>query len=105
MAAVRHLVLLSWAERTTPEQIEEVREVARGLASSIPGIRELEEGPSVSPEGMEGGNDWALSILFEDEAARDVYLTHPAHQVLADLLGARLDDITVFDIAVDAPLS
>ena len=56
-------------------------------------------GPSVSPEGLEGGFDWALVVRFRDAAARDAYLPHPAHQPVADHIGARSARVVVFDVA------
>ncbi|MFD1713280.1 Dabb family protein [Amnibacterium flavum] len=100
MTAIRHLVLVGWRGSASDEVRDEARVVARGLAGAIPGIAALEEGPSVSPEGLEAGYDWALSILFDNEAARDGYLVHPAHAVLADIIGEHRETIAVFDLAV-----
>jgi hypothetical protein len=100
MVGIRHLVLVGWAEGTPESIIEEARKVARGLKLAIDGIAELDEGPSVSPEGLEGPYDWALSILFKDEEARDAYLPHPAHRVLADLIGTHQSSLAVFDLEI-----
>ena len=101
MGAVHHVVLVQWKDATPPDVREAARDAARSFRGLIPGIVRLDEGPSVSPEGLEGGYEWGLLISFEDSAARDAYLPHPTHRVLADLIGAHSSRVVVFDL--DAP--
>lgn len=94
-----HVVLVRWAESTPVEHREAAREVARGLSERIPGIERLSEGPSVSPEGLEQGHDYALVITFSSAEARDVYLPHPAHEELVAYFGnGAIDGVTVYDL-------
>jgi hypothetical protein len=99
MSIVHHVVLVEWNAGTTDEALSAVRAAARACVTGIPGIVDLTEGPSVSPEGLERGHDWGLLIAFEDAAARDAYLPHPVHRVLADLIGANAANVVVFDLA------
>lgn len=99
MSAVLHVVLLQWAPDADDAAREAVRAGVRGLATAVPGIRSLEEGPSVSPEGLEQGNDYGFVVTFEDAAARDAYLPHPEHLVVADAIGRAAARVTVFDVA------
>lgn len=98
MSAVRHVVLVRWRPDADEAAREGVRAGVRGLATTVPGIRSLEEGPSVSPEGLEQGNDYGFVVTFEDAAARDAYLPHPEHLVVADAIGAAAAQVTVFDV-------
>jgi len=99
MSHVHHVVLVHWKDGTSSEALEAVADAARACVGAIPGIVDLTEGPSVSPEGLEQGYDWGLLIAFADAAARDAYLPHPVHRVLADLIGANAAGVVVFDLA------
>ena len=99
MPAVLHVVLVQWRPDSAPDGREAVRAAVRGMASRIPGIIALEEGPSVSPEGLERGNDYGFVVTFDDAAARDAYLPHAEHLAVADRIGAEAAQVTVFDVA------
>jgi Stress responsive A/B Barrel Domain len=96
---VMHVVLVQWRADLPDESREEARSAAREMVGRIPGLLALDEGPSVSPEGLEEGFDWGLVITFESPAARDGYLPHPVHRVLADRIGAGAERVVVFDVA------
>ncbi len=98
MPQVIHVVLVRWRDDLDDEARERARIAARDMVGRVPGIVRLDEGPSVSPEGLEQGFEWGLVVTFEDEAARDGYLPHPVHRVLGDQIGAGADKVVVFDI-------
>jgi hypothetical protein len=97
-AVILHLVLVGW--KTTADESIRTRahELAHGFVGVIPGVVAVEEGPSTSPEGLEDGHDWALVVTFDDGAAREGYLVHPDHVVLAELIRDNSDKVTVFDL-------
>jgi hypothetical protein len=97
MAAVIHVVLVRWRGDSDDGLRASVRAGVRGLAEAIPGVLAIEEGQSVSPEGLEQGNDYGFVVTFADAAARDAYLPHPAHVEVADLIGRAAERVTVFD--------
>jgi hypothetical protein len=99
VAEVIHVVLVRWGRDAADGAREGVRAGVRGLLAAIPGILAIEEGPSVSPEGLEQGNDYGFVVTFEDAAARDAYLPHPAHLEVADAIGRTAERVTVFDVA------
>jgi len=103
--AIVHVVLVEWLPVSTVKQRESARAQIRNLAIGIPGIISLVEGPSVSTENLEHGFEYGFVITFSDGVARDAYLPHPEHRVVADLLGALAARIVVYDIetAADAP--
>ncbi|MFC0678734.1 Dabb family protein [Lysobacter korlensis] len=98
MAEITHVVLVQWRADVPAEVKEQARASARGFVGVIPGTVSVVEGPSVSPEGLEQGFDYGLVIRFADAAARDGYLPHPVHRVLADLIGAHAERVVVYDI-------
>lgn len=95
--AIDHVVLVRWGPGTTPAAVEEIRAAVRTLPASVPGIESLSEGPSVSPEQLEGGFEYGIVIRFADEGARDAYLPHSAHVPVADALRRRAQHLVVFD--------
>lgn len=99
MKNIVHIVLAAWKEGTRQEDLDRLRATARGMATLIPGIVKIDEGPSVSPEGLEDGFHYGLAITFENAAARDGYLPHPDHQVLVEQIVAHCSRVVVFDVA------
>lgn len=95
---VTHVVLVQWNDQVDPAEIDWIRTYTQTLESSIPGIRSVVDGPSMSPENLEAGYDYGLVIVFADALSRDVYLTHPAHMPLAEALQRTSSRIAVFDI-------
>ena len=101
MTAVVHVVLVKWRDDVSASSREEIAREARAMADAIPGITALEEGPSVSPEGIEQGFEWGLVVTFESPEARDGYLPHPVHRAVGDRIGGGAEKIVVFDVSAD----
>lgn len=99
MAHVIHVVLVRWSGDADAGARDGVRAGVRGLETAVPGVLAIEEGPSVSPEGLEQGNDYGFVVTFADAAARDAYLPHPAHLEVAAAIGRAAERVTVFDLA------
>jgi hypothetical protein len=74
---------------------------AAALQVVLPGMRHIDSGRNVSPEGLGKGFDEGLIIDFDDARARDDYLVHPDHQKLGARIVAAVengpDGIFVFD--------
>ena len=100
LGTVVHIVLTQWRGDAPSESIAQMRELIRRFSAEIPGIVSVVEGPSVSPERLEGGFEWALVVTFESAAARDGYLDHPTHLPVAALIGECAEHVIVFDVSV-----
>lgn len=96
-SVLRHVVLFGFTETTTPEQVTEIVEAFKALPSQISEIRGFEWGTNNSPEGLNQGLTHAFTLTFHSEADREVYLPHPAHKAFGELLGGKLDKVTVVD--------
>lgn len=89
---VRHVVVFTWREGVTPEQVESVAAALRRLPEVIEQIRDYRLGPDL---GVNEGN--ADFVVVADFASLDDYLTyrdHPAHravvtETILPLLAAR----------------
>ena len=83
---IRHVVLLSWKQGVSQDQIDEVTAAFRALKDEIPEIVSYSFGQDA---GIFGGNaDYALVADFENEADLKAYVKHPRHQeLMADITG------------------
>jgi len=94
---LKHMVCVRFKPQASPGQIEEIeREFAR-LPEVIDGIEEFEAGRNVSVEDKALGFTHLWLLTFRDQAARDAYLPHPAHQAFSRKLSRVRDAVFVFD--------
>jgi hypothetical protein len=94
---LRHVVLFAFRDDAPDERIRAVVAAFAALRDAIPGIVDLEWGINDSPEGLAQGFTHCFLVTFEDAAARDVYLPHPAHVAFGTLLQPYLDSALVVD--------
>jgi len=94
---LRHVVLFKFKDSSSPAQVKEVEDAFRKLPSQIKEIKSLEWGTNNSPENLAQGFTHAFFVTFENEAAREVYLPHPAHKAFGKVLGPHLDKVLVID--------
>ena len=94
---LRHLVLLRFKAEASAAAIAAIELGFVALRSQIDGVRDLEWGTDVSPEGLAKGYTHAFMLSFDDADARDNYLPHPAHQAFVAQLKPLLDDVLVID--------
>jgi hypothetical protein len=96
-SVLRHVVLFKFKDGTPAERVRAIEEKFAGLKSKIPGITAFEWGTDVSPEKLAQGFTHCFLVTFPDEAARDAYLPHPAHQDFVSVLKPHLDKVLVVD--------
>ena len=94
---LRHLVLLRFKPAAASAEVQDIERCFVALRKQIDAVRSLEWGTDVSPEGLAKGFTHAFLLSFDDAAARDVYLPHPAHQAFVARLQPLLDDVLVID--------
>ncbi len=96
---IHHMVMFKWKEGTTAEQAAAIATALFGLKEKVPGIVSLTYGKQNSTEGVAiaKGYHYGLSVVFENAAARDGYLPHPAHVAAVAVLKPHLADVAVLD--------
>jgi hypothetical protein len=94
---LRHIVLFRFKETSSDEEIEKFVAGFRALPGKIDEIIDFEWGRDVSVEGKTKGFTHAFLVTFRDEAGRDAYLPHPAHEEFVALVGPHLEDVLVVD--------
>ena len=75
--SIIHVVTVQWTPESTPEQQQAAIDGVKTMAAEIPGIKNIWiKSTRVQPREFNA----AFVIEFEDKAAADRYVDHPAHQ-------------------------
>jgi Stress responsive A/B Barrel Domain len=75
---IRHVVLFTWQDGTTGEQVQAVHAALTALPPLMRGLEAYSFGSDVGI--VEGNADFAVVADFTDEACYLAYREHPAHQ-------------------------
>ena len=102
---LRHVVLFSFKDSATPEDVKKVESAFAELPSKIKQIKAFEWGTNNSPEGLNQGLTHCFLLTFDSEKDRDDYLVHPDHKVFGGIVGPFIDKVTVVDYWADADKS
>jgi len=94
---LKHVVMFSFKEGSTPEQIKVVTDAFAALPQKIKQIKTFEWGTNNSPEELAQGYTHCFFLSFTSEKDRAIYLPHPAHKAFGDVLRPILDRVLVFD--------
>jgi hypothetical protein len=98
---LRHVVMYKFKPELTPAQVQEVVLAFGKLPQQIDAIIGYEHGTNVSPEGKSEGLTHCFVVTFKDEAGRDAYLKHPAHDAYVAVVKDRREKVVVFDYWAD----
>lgn len=99
---IHHIVLVKFRADVSTETRSKIWDSLDALSEVIDGIVSADFGVNISPEGFSRGYDDGFVMVFQDAAARDTYLEHPAHKAAGAGLIAALeggfDGLLVVDI-------
>jgi hypothetical protein len=79
---VEHIVLFKLKAEATAEQREAMLTGLKSLREAVPGIVDLSCGVNFSERSQ--GYEIGLVVRFQDRAALDAYLPHPAHRAAVE---------------------
>ena len=94
---LRHIVMYQFKPTATKEQVQEVIDTFAGLPRRIDAIIDFEHGSNVSHEGKSEGFTHVFVVTFKDEAGRETYLKHPAHDEYVKVVRDKREKVVVFD--------
>lgn len=94
---LRHVVLLKFKPGAPEAKRHEVIQSMCALPGAIPQIRAFEWGTEVSGRGKSLGFTHGATFTFVDEADRDAYRHHPAHELFVIDAMPWIDQLFVFD--------
>ncbi len=93
---VEHLVLFKVKSNASAEAVQAMEDALRSLKDAIPGILEITVGANFSERSQ--GFTHGLLVRFQDRAALDTYIPHPAHEAARnDFILPIVDDVLVVD--------
>src|SRR5438876_493881 len=96
---VEHVVLFKTTGEATEEQRARMVAGLRALKEQISGILDLSVGSNFSERSQ--GFDIGLVVRFQDRAALEVYLPHPAHRAcVAEYVTPIKEDVIVVDYEI-----
>lgn len=76
-SSIIHVVTVKWKADSTPEQQQAALDGVKTMAAEIPGIKNIWiKSTRVQPRDYSA----AFAIEFEDKAAAERYVDHPAHK-------------------------
>jgi hypothetical protein len=98
---LRHIVMYKFKDSTTPQQVQQVVDAFAGLPKKIETVIGFEHGTNVSNEGKSEGFTHVFVVTFKDEAGREAYLKHPAHDAYVQVVKDKREKVVVFDYWAD----
>lgn len=98
---IRHILFITFSDSALPEQILAVRSTFLQIPDLVEGVTSVEWGTNDSPEEKNAGFTHCVLMTFADEAARQRYLPHPAHDDLKTIFRPILQDIIVLDYTLN----
>jgi hypothetical protein len=94
---LRHVVIYKFKDSVTPKELQEVIDAFSALPKKIGTIVAFEQGTNVSPENKSEGFTHVFVVTFKNEADRDAYLKHPAHDDYVKVVRDRREKVIVID--------
>ncbi len=94
---LRHVVLFSFKDYASKEDIRQIEEAFSALPGKIPQVKGYEWGTNNSPEGLNDGLTHCFLVTFESEEDRAIYLPHPEHKAFVKILQPHLERAVVVD--------
>lgn len=94
---LRHVVLFSFQDTATPQQVQEIEKAFCDLPDKIDEIYDFEWGTDVSVENISQGYTHCFLVTFLSEEDRNTYLPHPAHQEFVSKVQPHLAKAMVVD--------
>jgi hypothetical protein len=98
---LRHIVMYKFKDDQSKAQIQEVIDAFAGLPKKIDAVIGFEHGTNVSAEGKSEGFTHCFVVTFANEAGREAYLKHPAHDDYVKVVKDRREKVIVFDYWAD----
>ena len=95
---LKHVVTFQFKEEVTADRRDQAIKDFLALKDEIPEIKSFEGGEDISVEGLSKGFTHCFILTFENEAARDIYIPHPAHKKLAEKNKPLMQDLVVVDV-------
>lgn len=94
---LRHVVIFSFKDSVTAEQVKQVEVNFSRLAREIDEIHDFEWGTNLDSNQRSKGFTHCFVVTFENEEDLKIYEVHPAHEKFKDETIGHLKDFLVMD--------
>ncbi len=93
-----HAVYFWLKPETTPAQVRQYEELALAM-SAIPGVKHLWLGRPAATDRpvIDRSYSYALTVVFSDPAAEEVYQKHPIHDTFREKCGTFWNKVVIYD--------
>jgi len=98
---LRHVVLFSFNETATADEIRAVEEAFAALPGKIDVIHDFEWGTDLGISNIARGYSHCFLLTFKSRAGLDAYDIHPDHQELISIGASILENVLVIDYWTD----
>jgi hypothetical protein len=89
---IKHIVLIKLKQK---QDTQRAIESLTNMKGKIEGMLEIEAGANIL--NLDRNFDVALTCVFKDKSALDVYQEHPVHVAVKDLFSEIVDKLVVVD--------
>ena len=97
LTMIKHIVLFKIKDTVMEDQVQHVFSELAGLKDLIPGLLDFSGGPYSSPEGLNKEFTHGFIMTFKTAEDPDIYLPHPEHERVKELVIPCVDDVVAFD--------
>jgi hypothetical protein len=94
---LRHMVLFTFKETSTKEEVANVVKSFTGLYGKVPQVKKMEWGLNISPEHLDQGFTHCFLLTFSSEKDLADYQLNPAHKQFQAILKPHMDKVFVVD--------
>jgi hypothetical protein len=98
---LRHIVLFTFRDSATKEQVANVVKNFAGLYGKVPEVKKFEWGLNMSPEHLDQGFTHCFMLTFGSEKDLASYSQNPAHKQFQAILKPVMDKVFVVDYWVE----
>ncbi|UNM06062.1 MAG: Dabb family protein [Holosporaceae bacterium] len=107
---INHIVLFRFKKSISNQEINQVFESIKELASMFPGISNFSWGKNSNQEKMSVGYEYALFLQFDSEETRTKYQQHPfnekiSKEIVIPALCTQTNPAVVFDFSCNDRVS
>lgn len=97
---IRHVVIRTFVDAVTPDQVALMEARTRGLVD-IPGVRAVVTGPNLALVPRSEGLEHVTTIDLDDEEALTRFIADPRHAASAAVSGPLTARAVILDVRVE----
>lgn len=97
---IRHIILFTFTEESTSEQVQLVAQKFLGMVDTVEGVNNVVWGKNTSTKGKNKGYEYCMQMDLVDDEALDRYNNHDEHKAVKKLQKSIVEQKLVFDYNV-----